>query len=82
MSNYPLGAENNPKAPYNSKIETFKFAIDLKITIHKDVTGASEEEINEYKEYLKEDLKNNCISGIFLIENIEDLDYTINIEEI
>ena len=68
MSNYPLGAKDDPNAPYNEQEEIFSFDIEVKGNIYVAHNGYidKDEVLKQYRERLQN-----------YIDNLEDVDIEI-----
>ncbi len=55
MCNYPPGAENDPRAPYNELEKVFSFELTIKGKIYVTYSGYLDEEetYNEYKKLIE-----------------------------
>ena len=68
MSNYPLGAKDDPNAPYNEQEEIFSFDVEVKGNIYVPHNGYidKDEVLKQYRERLQN-----------YIDNLEDGDVEI-----
>lgn len=68
MSNYPLGAKDDPNAPYNEQEEIFSFDVEVKGNIYVAHNGYidKDEVLKQYREKLQN-----------YIDNLEDGDIEI-----
>lgn len=68
MSNYPLGAKDDPNAPYNEQEEIFSFEVEVKGNIYVAYNGYLDKD--EVLKQFREKLQN-------YIDNLEDGDLEI-----
>lgn len=77
MSNYPLGAENDPRAPYNQEPKRVKRTVGVSITLSADIEVEIPENaldpIQAAKDYIADYVE---LPGEFLVDWCVD-DYEI-----
>lgn len=73
MSNLPLGAENDPFAPYNVKVETFKFDLGVKGIAWYEYYGFLD------TDEAREDIKQRLVAALSQLGDIDIKDVDISI---
>lgn len=73
MSNLPLGAENDPFAPYNVKEETFKFDLGVKGIAWYEYYGFLD------TDEAREDIKQRLVAALSQLRDIDIKDVNISI---
>lgn len=76
MSNYPLGAINDPRAPYNESLTEYKdFTVEVSVELGTMIKVISEVDENGYVD--TEDFRNNVIKELKQKYNIDEIDTTL-----
>ena len=76
MSNYPLGAINDPRAPYNESLIEYKdFTVEVSVELGTMIKVISEVDENGYVD--TEDFRNNVIKELKQKYNIDEKDTTL-----